>query len=152
MSLRELIEPDCVGVNPLMRIRGHIIHDNARKDDGINAGQGFIQNYGPMSTEANQFINEFNQQMQPNSFHMDAILQNMNGGGQQFQQQAPVHIEEIGVGNEWANDFRQENAKVIVGKPIDDLATASGSSRNQWSNEFNMPGPSQRVNQTFLNR
>lgn len=150
MSLRELIEPDCVGVNPLMRMRGHILHDVAQKDNGINrgaAGQGFIQNYGPMS-EANQFINEFSQEMQPNSFHMDAILHNMNGGGLAQQSQhapPPIHIEEIGVGNEWANDFRLKNAEVIVGKPVIDSVTTNKGQRDQWANDFNMAGPSQRV-------
>lgn len=149
MSLRELIEPDCVGVNPLMRLRGHILHDVAHKDEGISraTGQGFLVHPGAMS-EADRFANEFNQQMQPNTFRMDTILHNMHGGtssSSSLLHQLPApRIAEISAANEWTNDFHLNNANVVVGKPIVDPVVV----RDHWADEFNhvgQPGPSQRV-------
>lgn len=146
MSLRELIEPDCVGVNPLMRLRGHILHDVAHKDEGISratTGQ-FMPHPGAMS-EADRFANEFNQQMQPNTFRMDAILHNMHGGPQPSSLvHQPAQISEIAPGNEWATDFHLNNENVVVGQPIAEPIKL----RDQWADEFShvgQPGPSQLV-------
>lgn len=57
MSLRDLVEPECGGANPLMRLGSHVTRDAAYKDDGIGgAGPSFI---GRPMHDDNPMVNEF---------------------------------------------------------------------------------------------
>lgn len=118
MSLRELVDPDCGGANPLMRLGNHLTSDIAHKDDGI-AGHGFAaastsrsqHGFGEMS-EAH-LVDEFLGQMSappPQSFRMDRLLQEMREIDAATSEvvQAPLVSAELN-GN-WANEFSDKNA------------------------------------------
>ncbi|XP_031629596.1 peroxisomal targeting signal 1 receptor [Contarinia nasturtii] len=127
MSLRELIDPECGGANPLMRLGNQIAHDAAHKDDGISgrpmpfaeASSRPQQSFGEMSQ--NQLVNEFLGQMSapaPQSFRMDALLQEMREiDAQNYPQgivQAPTVSAEVHNGLTWSNEFGANDVNASV--------------------------------------
>lgn len=123
MSLRELIDPECGGANPLMRLTNQIAHDVAHKDEGISgmpmpfaeASSRPQQSFSEMSQ--NQLVNEFLGQMSapaPQSFRMDALLQEMREiDAQNYPQgiiQAPTVSAEVHNGLKWSNEFGANEA------------------------------------------
>lgn len=119
MSLRELIDPECGGANSLMRLGNHVVSDAAHKDDGISGRAHAFS--GPSTSRAqrdfndfneNHLVNEFLGQMTappPQSFHMDALLQEMREIDAQHHplevvQASPVSAE-VSSGLNWANEF-----------------------------------------------
>lgn len=115
MSLRELVDPECGGVNPVMRLGNHIISDVAHKDDGIS-GSGRMNDFAGPSTSREfneipetQLVNEFLGQMRappPQTFRMDALLQEMREiDAQRYPIQAPTVSAEVNNGLNWANEF-----------------------------------------------
>lgn len=123
MSMRDLIDADCGGANPLMRLGNQIVHDVAHKDEGISgrpmpfaeASSRSQQGFGPMSQD--QLVNEYLGQMSappPQTFRMDALLQEMreidahNYAGEVVQ--APPVSAEVHNGLSWAKEFRKVSA------------------------------------------
>lgn len=115
MSLRELLEPDCQGANSLMRLGNHIRNDNAFKDEGFGPGTSFVNR--PQQFGSDQLVQEFLGQIAPpQSFRMDALLQEMREIDAQpyhsrMVPQAPVVIEEVNSGFDWANEFSGGNVQ-----------------------------------------
>lgn len=113
MSFRDLVEADCGGANPLMRLGSHFMRDAAYKDEGLSQGAGpsFInRSQGPF--DGDQLVNEFLGQIAavpPQTFRMDALLQEMREiDAHQFHPQvvqAPPVIEEVNSGTAWASEF-----------------------------------------------
>lgn len=123
MSLRELIDPDCGGANPLMRLGNQIVHDAAHKDEGISgrpmpfAESSSRPQQGFSEMNQNQLVNEFLGQMSapaPQTFRMDALLQEMREiDAQNYPlevHQAPTVSAEVHNGINWANQFQDSNA------------------------------------------
>lgn len=126
MSLRELVDPECGGANPLMRLGNHIIHDAAHKDDGIS-GRGIPSVSGlhgqsvitPQELDEKALVNEFLGQMAPmppQSFRVDELLQEMREiDTQNFAPQvlrAPAIVDEINKdSSSWANEFTNDEIK-----------------------------------------
>lgn len=127
MSLRELVDADCGGANALMRLGTHFAQDMAHKEDGISRGFGatgssFFGGRDPINGEAtagaDQLVNEFLGQagpmLPPQTFRMDALLQEMRdidaGKFQPHHMRAPAVIEEVRNETEaaWANEFRDQ--------------------------------------------
>lgn len=122
MSLRDLIDAECGGANPLMRLGGHMLQDSARKDDGIGgAGAStstpFLDrtNVGPLNEQ--QLVEEFQHQIAPapSTFHMDPLLKEMQQiEANHFQpnvMRAPTVMDEINNSHaaSWANEFAQHD-------------------------------------------
>lgn len=113
MSLRELLEPDCQGQNSLMRLGNQIRHDNAFKDEGFGSSTSFVNR--PQQFGSDQLVQEFLGQIAPpQSFRMDALLQEMReidaqSYHNQMVQRAPLVIEEVNSGFDWANEFSSGN-------------------------------------------
>lgn len=116
MSLRNLVEPDCGGANPLMRLGSHLMHDAAYKDQGLGhggAGPSFVNRPGQQQPfGADQLVNEFLGQVSsapPQTFRMDALLQEMREiDAHQFQPhvvRAPPVIEEVNSDAAWAAEM-----------------------------------------------
>lgn len=118
MSLRDLIDAECGGANPLMRLGGHMLQDAARKDDGISgatssSSTAFFNrtNVGPLDEQ--QLVHEFQNQIAPapSTFHMDPLLKEMQQiEANHFQPNvmcAPTVMDEINNSNaaSWANEF-----------------------------------------------
>ncbi|KAG4073556.1 hypothetical protein HA402_000780 [Bradysia odoriphaga] len=115
MSLRELVEPDCQGANSLMRLGNHIRHDTAYKDVGFGPSTSSFVNRPHEFNGSDQLVQEFLGQIAPpQSFQMDALLQEMRDiDTQSFHnrivQRAPLVIEEVNSGFDWANEFSTAN-------------------------------------------
>lgn len=123
MAFRDLVDADCGGANPLMRLGTHFAQDIAHKDDGISRGFGAGSSFfgrDPINGQAagaDQLVNEFLGQAgpmhPPQTFRMDALLQEMRdidaGKFQPHHLRAPAVIEEVR-NNEpaWANEFRSQ--------------------------------------------
>lgn len=136
MSLRELVDPECGGANPLMRLGNHIIHDAAHKDEGISgrppASALIGQPQFPQQQQLDEtsLVNEFLGQMAPmppQTFHMDALLQEMREiDAQNFAPQvlrAPAVAEEINKNSSmWANEFTSESLKFQPNQKTDEPA------------------------------
>lgn len=145
MSLRELVEPDCGGANPLMRLGSHVMRDAAYKDEGLSqmAGPSSFINRS-QQFQSDQLIQDFQRQiaMPPQTFRMDSILQEMREmDAKHFASQlkrAPAVIEEVNAGLEWTKDFLAENNQQQLQPsvaPAPSLTTEMiGSS--SWVNEF----------------
>lgn len=128
MSFRDLVEADCGGANPLMRLGSHFMRDAAYKDEGLSQGAGpsFInRSHGPF--DGDQLVNEFLGQIAavpPQTFRMDALLQEMREiDANQFHQQvvqAPPVIEEVNSGTAWASEFVSTDGP-LHGAPANDL-------------------------------
>lgn len=123
MSLRELIDPECSGANPLMRLGNQIVHDAAHKDEGISgrpmpfaeASSRPQQSFSEMNQ--NQLVNEFLGQMSapaPQTFRMDALLREMREIDAQNYPlevvQAATVSAEVNNGLNWADQFHDINA------------------------------------------
>jgi len=105
MSLRQLVEGDCGGVNPLMQLGGQFTRDAAHKDEG------FVQNQFERSMRPDeQMVNDFLGQVSapPQSFQMDTLLQEMREIEQSHSPQlqgAPRVIDQVA--GQWSRDFSQ---------------------------------------------
>lgn len=105
MSLRQLVDADCGGVNPLMQLGGQFTRDTALKDEGFGP-QAFERSMRPDE----QMVNEFLGQVAgpPQSFQMDSLLREMREiEAQGCQLQAgPRVIDEV-VSGHWTKEFNQ---------------------------------------------
>lgn len=133
MSLRELVDADCGRANALMRLGNHFAQDIAHKEDGLSRGFGASSSFfgrdpinGEASAGADQLVNEFLGQAgsmhPPQTFRMDALLQEMRdidaGKFQPIQMQAPAVIEVVRNEEAWANEFRTQEANQFSQLPI----------------------------------
>lgn len=147
MSLRELIDPECGGANPLMRLGNQIVRDAAHKDEGISgrpmpfaeassrSQQGFSQ------SSQDQLVNEFLGQMSappPQTFRMDALLQEMREIDAHNYPvevvQAPSISHEVKNGLTWANEFDSNAPNVGASKNADQQVSVAFSIREQFPN------------------
>ena len=105
MSLRQLVEGDCGGVNPLMQLGGQFTRDAAHKDEGFVQAQ-----FERSMRQDEQMVNEFLGQVAgpPQSFQMETLLQEMREieqaqmGPAQLQH-APKVIDEVA--GQWTKEF-----------------------------------------------
>lgn len=144
MSLRELIDPECGGANPLMRLGNQIVRDTAHKDEGISgrpmpfaeassrSQQGFAQ------SSQDQLVNEFLGQMSappPQTFRMDALLQEMREIDAHNYPvevvQAPSISHEVKNGLSWANEFDSSATNISSHKNPDEQVTIAFHSQSQ---------------------
>lgn len=105
MSLRQLVDADCGGANPLMQLGGQFTRDVAHKDEGLARAQ-FERALRPDE----QMINEFLGQVAapPQSFQMNTLLQEMREIEQQQNINGPAQaarvIDEVRAA-QWAKEF-----------------------------------------------
>lgn len=138
MSMRDLIDPDCGGANPLMRLGNQIVHDVAHKDEGISgrpmpfaeASSRSQQGFGQMSQD--QLVNEYLGQMSappPQTFRMDALLQEMreidaqNYAGEVVQ--APPVSAEVHNDLSWAKEFREVRGSTSISHVRENVEVAA---------------------------
>lgn len=145
MSLRELIDPECGGANPLMRFGNHIVNDTAHKDDGISGRVHDLQFSGASTSRQQQgfdginetqLVDEFLGQMHappPQSFRMDTLLQEMReidatNNYPPEVVQAPIVSHEINNSLSWAGEFSEKTAKDLYTKNL----SAPKYDANEW--------------------
>ncbi|CAD7092619.1 unnamed protein product [Hermetia illucens] len=112
MSLRQLVEPDCGGANPLVRLGTHVTRDSAYKDEGLGRGSQGLISRDVLSEDqlVNEFLGQINAPTQ--TFRMDALLQEMREmDAHNFQAnvvKAPLVIDEVNSGAEWIREYSFE--------------------------------------------
>lgn len=112
MSLRQLVEPDCGGANPLVRLGTHVTRDSAYKDEGLGRGSQGLISRDVLSEDqlVNEFLGQINAPAQ--TFRMDALLQEMREmDAHNFQAnvvKAPLVIDEVNSGAEWIREYSFE--------------------------------------------
>lgn len=128
MSLRDLIDPECGGANPLMRLGQQIAHGTAHKDEGISGrpmpfAESSSRSHPASFAQASQgqLVNEFLGQMSappPQSFRMNELLQEMREIDAQSHPveviRAPTISAEVqNHGLAWANELQHNEAGAV---------------------------------------
>lgn len=163
MSLRELIDPECGGANPLMRLGQQIVHGSAHKDEGISGrpmpfAESSSRSHPSSFAQAgqDQLVNEFLGQMSappPQSFRMDALLQEMREIDAQSHpveliRAPPISAEVQNHGVSWVKEFHPDEAGHLKAAPAQQQMhqQIAGTANEQVSFITTSPPPS-RFNQ-----
>uniref|UniRef100_W8BKX3 Peroxisomal targeting signal 1 receptor n=1 Tax=Ceratitis capitata TaxID=7213 RepID=W8BKX3_CERCA len=102
MSLRQLVDGDCGGVNPLMQLGGQFTHDVARKDEGFTSAQ-FERSMRPDEQMVNEYLGQVT--APPQTFQMNTLLQEMREIEQANAMPQLQNSLDIAVGTQWAKEF-----------------------------------------------
>ncbi|XP_012282623.1 peroxisomal targeting signal 1 receptor [Orussus abietinus] len=108
MALRELVEGDCSGPSPLVRITSHFVEDRGFKEEGIF--NGLAAEKPIEATTSQELVEQFMDEnsMHPQTFRMDNLIQEMNDVERQIHSPklAPgIVVELIGEDSSWANQY-----------------------------------------------
>eukprot|EP00092_Neocalanus_flemingeri_P027148 GFUD01029441.1.p1 GENE.GFUD01029441.1~~GFUD01029441.1.p1 ORF type:complete len:586 (+),score=146.75 GFUD01029441.1:262-2019(+) len=158
MAMKGLVEGDCGGSNPLMKLTTHYTQDRGHVDEGVRI-RGIL---GPQTLTENGLVQEFLSETHqvtsrpPQTFRMDSLLQEMRDieGPRSLgavPRQAPAVADLATTGETWAAEYLDTEQNVIdwsrdylkensLGGP-DPLHHSEGFGRSQntapkWAEEY----------------
>nr|CAG4648627.1 EOG090X054E [Polyphemus pediculus] len=134
MALRELVDGECGGRNPMLKVASHFTQDKSFRQDQ------FTPSYSsPAERPEDAMVKEFMEGIQPpkpmgaSAFHMGTLLQEMRELERPEMYQFPIqtgpNVAEFAFKEEssWAEDFLKNETYVLT----ENIPSASG-----WSHEF----------------
>lgn len=109
MALHKLVEGECGGPSPLMRLTSHLIQDYGLKEEGLYDFYKTSESFqsGDSDGLVKQFLEETSGH--PQTFKMDSLLQEMRDIDQSVYTpaRAPNVVQESGQDSAWANQYIQ---------------------------------------------
>ncbi|CAN9513738.1 unnamed protein product [Ophioblennius macclurei] len=134
MAMRELVEAECGGANPLMKLTGHMTKEGGawRHRSTPTIAPTPIE----IATEE-ELVNEFLQEppRPPHTFDMGQLLEEMQQIDQQNYRQAPQRAPDVAalaLSGDWASEFLSSSDSA----PTPGLVSAADATDADWTREF----------------
>ncbi|XP_065061061.1 peroxisomal targeting signal 1 receptor-like isoform X2 [Rhopilema esculentum] len=152
MAMKQLVEGECGGANPLMKITSHFTQDKARQQDRVHRDQQrFGQNHFHETPEE-ELVREYFQgpryDAAPQSFRMDRLLDEMQGIEQLSEFPPTIPAFQDAKSEAWASEYlsSHSNQDDVSSSWIDEYSRHTvadehsqmklGSTSSRWAEEY----------------